>query len=274
MLDFSVLMSVYKNEKPNYLKQAIESIVNQTLMPNEIVIVKDGLLTDELEQVVSCYQKKYNSIFKIIDFKQNRGLGLALRNGVLACNNEYIARMDTDDIALPMRFEKQFSYLEKHKEIALLGSWITEFSSDSEHPDTITKLPCEHNDIVKYAKRRNPFRHMTVIFKKSAVLESGNYRDFLWFEDYDLWIRIIQKGYKVANIPEVLVNVRANNDMFARRGGWRYLKQDMVFQKFLLNLEYVNFVEYIVNALTRSVMRLLPNYLRIFIYKNKLRSKW
>lgn len=274
MLDFSVLMSVYKNEKPKYLKQAIESIVNQTMMPNEIVIVKDGSLTEELEQVISYYKKKYNSLFEIINFEQNRGLGLALRDGVLACNNEYIARMDTDDIAFLTRFEKQFDYLEKHKEIALLGSWITEFSDDPEHPETITELPCEHKDIVQYAKRRNPFRHMTVIFKKSAVLDSGNYRDFLWFEDYDLWVRIIQKGYKVANIPEVLVNVRANNDMFARRGGWRYLKQDMVFQKFLLNLEYVNFVEYIVNALTRSVMRLLPNYLRIFIYKNKLRSKW
>lgn len=152
MLDFSVLISVYKNEKPEYLKQAIESIVNQTLMPNEIVIVKDGPLTDELDKIILDYQNKYKNLFKIVAFEENRGLGLALRDGVLACNNEYIARMDTDDIALPTRFEKQFSYLEKHKEIALLGSWITEFSSDSEHPDTITELPCEHNDIVKYAK--------------------------------------------------------------------------------------------------------------------------
>lgn len=274
MPDFSVLMSVYKNEKSEYLKQAIESIVNQTLIPNEIVIVKDGPLTEELEQVISYYEKKYNDLFKIINLKKNRGLGLALRDGLLACNNEYIARMDTDDIALPTRFEKQFSYLEKHKDIALLGGWITEFSSDYEHPDTITELPCKHNDIVKYAKRRNPFRHMTVVFKKSAVLDSGNYRNFLWFEDYDLWIRIIQKGYKVANISDVIVNVRAGDEMFARRGGCQYLKQELTFQRLLREKKFVNFIEFLVNVLTRSFIRLLPNYLRIFIYKNKLRRKW
>lgn len=272
MLDFSVLMSVYKKEKPEYLKQAIESIVNQTLMPNEIVIVKDGPLTHELELVISYYKKKYNSLFKIIDFNQNRGLGLALRDSVLACNNEYIARMDTDDIALPTRFEKQFAYLEKHKEIALLGSWITEFSDDPEHPETITELPFEHKDIVQYAKRRNPFRHMTVIFKKSAVLDSGNYRDFLWFEDYDLWVRMIQKGYKVANISEVLVNVRAGDDMFARRGGLRYLKQDVNFQLNMKRLMFINDWIFIQNIFVRGLVRILPLKFRIWIYKHKLRG--
>lgn len=274
MLDFSVLMSVYKNEKPKYLKQAIESIVNQTMMPNEIVIVKDGSLTEELEQVISYYKKKYNSLFEIINFEQNRGLGLALRDGVLACNNEYIARMDTDDIAFLTRFEKQFDYLEKHKEIALLGSWITEFSDDPEHPETITELPCEHKDIVQYAKRRNPFRHMTVIFKKSAVLDSGNYRDFLWFEDYDLWVRMIQKGYKVANISEVLVNVRANDDMFVRRGGNIYFKQDFLFQNYLLDKKFITEAVFIENILIRFVIRLIPNLIRVFIYKNIFRTKF
>lgn len=267
-------MSVYKYEKAEYLDIALNSIINQLMMPSEIIIVKDGFLTVELDTCLEEFRRKYPDVVKILAFTENRGLGLSLRDGVLACSNEYIARMDTDDIAYPNRFEEQFKYLQEHKDIALLGSWITEFSADSNNPDTITELPCAYQDIVKYAKRRNPFRHMTVVFKKSAVLDSENYRDFLWFEDYDLWVRLIQKGYKVANIPEVLVNVRADDEMFARRGGYQYLKQDIAFQKFLLKIDFIDLIDFIVNVLTRSFVRLLPNYLRTFLYKNRLRRKW
>lgn len=267
-------MSVYKGEKAEYLYTALESIVNQTLVPNEIVIVKDGVLTDELESCLEQFCELYGSLIKIVSFPKNRGLGLALKDGVLACSNEYIARMDTDDIAYPNRFEEQFKYLQEHKDIALLGSWITEFSADSNNPDTITKLPCDHHEIVKYAKKRNPFRHMTVVFKKSAVLDSGNYRDFLWFEDYDLWVRIIQKGYETANIPKVLVNVRANDEMFARRGGWKYLKQDLKFQINIKKTMLINNWIFINNVFIRVLVRILPLRLRIWIYKHRLREVW
>lgn len=273
MLEFSVLMSVYKNEKAEYLKQAMDSILLQTLMPNEIVIVKDGILTDELEQVINIYLSHFSDLIKIVSFDENRGLGLALRDGVLACSNEYIARMDTDDIAVQDRFERQFDYLNQHPEVAILGSWIKEFSEDSNNPDTVTNLPCTHEEILEFAKKRNPFRHMTVILKKSAVLNSGNYRDFLWFEDYDLWIRMLGKGYVGANLPLYLVNVRAEEDMFARRGGWKYLKQDIKFQRFLLNIQFINCIMFIFNIFARSFVRILPNKLRIYIYYMFLRKK-
>lgn len=272
MLKFSVLMSVYKNEKPEYLKQSIESIVNQTLLPNEIVIVKDGLLTKELDQVIDEYQKSYEGLFKVVSFEENRGLGLALRDGVLSCKYDYIARMDSDDISKPDRFEKQIKFLEEHPDVVLLGTWIKEFSKNPQAPDSITKLPCKNEDILKFSKSRNPFRHMTMIFKKQAVLDSGNYRDFLWFEDYDLWVRIIQKGYEVANLPEFLVDVRANGEMFARRGGWKYLKQDLKFQKFLYSDGFINLFQFIKNVVVRSVVRLLPNSVRVWIYKGLLRK--
>lgn len=265
-------MSVYKNEKAEYLKQAMDSMLAQTLMPNEIIIVKDGILTDELEQMIDTYLSNYNNLIKIVSFDKNRGLGLALRDGLIACSNEYIARMDTDDIAEPERFEQQFNYLKLHPEIAILGSWIKEFSDNPNNPDTVTNLPCTHEEIIFFAKKRNPFRHMTVILKKSAVLKSGNYRDFLWFEDYDLWVRMLSKGYKGENLPLYLVNVRAEDDMFARRGGYKYLKQDLKFQKFLLDNRFINIIQFLKNILFRSMVRIMPNRLRVLVYKAFLRK--
>ncbi|MDO4920365.1 MAG: glycosyltransferase [Phascolarctobacterium sp.] len=271
MLKFSVLLSVYKNEKPEYLRLALQSITAQTLQPNEIVIVKDGGLTQALDSVIDDFATKQQNV-KILPFAQNRGLGLALRDGVEACSYAYIARMDTDDIALPERFARQMTYLEKHQNIALLGCWITEFSRDTNKPDTITRLPYEHEAIIAYAKKRNPFRHMTVVFKKSAVIASGNYRDFLWFEDYDLWVRMLQQGYKAANLPEVLVNVRAGEEMFARRGGWRYLKQEVRFQRALYERGFIGLLILIQNILCRSIMRTLPVKMRKWIYTHFLRA--
>ena len=272
-IPFSVLISVYKKEKAEYLKRALQSVINQTLKPTEIVIVKDGPLTKELDDCIEDFQKQNSKLFKILSFKENRGLGLALRDGVKACKYEYIARMDSDDISKLDRFEKQFNYLQKHPETALLGTWITEFSKDENNPDTVTKLPCIHQAIIKFAKRRNPFRHVTVVFKKSAVIQSGNYRDFLWFEDYDLFVRILQKGYIAANIPECLVNVRADKDMFARRGGWQYLKQDCKFQKQILKTKYIGKTDFLINIIIRSIVRIIPNKLRSYLYKIFLRSE-
>ena len=143
-IQFSVLISVYKKEKAEYLKQALQSVINQTLKPTEVVIVKDGFLTKELDECIEDFQRQHPKLFKILTFKKNRGLGLALRDGVKACKYEYIARMDSDDISKPDRFEKQFKYIQKHPETTLLGTWITEFSKDEKKPDTITQLPCNH----------------------------------------------------------------------------------------------------------------------------------
>lgn len=269
---FSVLLSLYKNERPEYLRESLDSILNQTVLPNEILIVKDGALTNELEQVLNEYSAKC-ALFRFLIFENNRGLGLALRDGVEACSNELIARMDTDDVCYPERFAKQLEFLDVHPEIALLGTAIEEFSKDKNFPDSVTILPHNHKDIADFAKKRNPFRHMTVMFKKSAVLSSGNYRHFLWFEDYDLWVRMINKGYLTANLQEILVSVRAGEDMFARRGGIAYLKQDLKFQRFLYDQGTIGYLQLLFNIFIRSIVRIMPNSIRVFVYKRGLRGK-
>lgn len=269
---FSVLMSVYKNEKLCNLQKAVESILNQTVLPNEIVIVKDGPLNEDIKIYLEELSVKYNFI-KLINFSKNVGLGLALKAGVLACSNELIARMDTDDIAKYDRFEKQIKFLNSNPHISLLGGAIEEFKVNEKEIMSRTILPLEHEEIKNFAKRRNPFRHMTVIFKKTAVIESGNYRDFLWFEDYDLWIRMMHKGYKVANLSDILVSVRADDNMFARRGGLKYLRQDIKFQKQLLNLNIINYKQFLMNFTIRSIIRCCPNIVRIKFYKVFLRGK-
>lgn len=265
-------MSVYKDENPEYLSKALESILKQTLLPDEIVIVEDGLLTEDLYKILSQYAEQC-SMIKRISFAQNRGLGLALHDGVLACQNKWIARMDTDDIAKPERFQKQMLFLQQHPDIALLGTGIEEFSENEDKPDSVTLLPTNHKKILEFAKRRNPFRHMTVIFRKEAVLESGNYRHFLWFEDYDLWVRMLIRGFKSANLPEVLVSVRANPAMFARRGGWKYLKQDIRFQILLYEEHFIGLMVFLENVGMRGIVRLIPNMLRIKFYQRFLRSE-
>lgn len=272
-MKFSVLMSIYQKEVPEYLVESLESILHQTVRPDEIVIVEDGPLTEALYSVLDTYEKKYNLIRRI-SFAKNRGLGLALQDGVLACKNEWIARMDTDDIAKPERFEKQVSFLKSNPDISLVGTGIEEFSETPDKPDSMTILPETNAAILKFAKRRNPFRHMTVMFKRSAVLASGNYRDFLWFEDYDLWIRMLSCGYKAANLPEILVSVRADVKMFARRGGWKYMKQDFHFQRFLLMMKWINRIEFWENVLIRGIIRLLPNKLREYFYRLILRDNF
>lgn len=271
-MKFSVLMSIYKKENPQYLKESLESILHQTILPNEIVIVEDGPLTEPLYSVLNAYAKEY-PVIRRVPFKENRGLGLALRDGVLACKNEWIARMDTDDIAKPERFEKQIEYLENHPDISLVGTALEEFSIDPAMPDSITRLPLTYEEILRFSKRRNPLRHVTVMFKRQAVLDSGNYRHFLWFEDYDLFVRMLVHGYKAANLPDVLMSVRADREMFSRRGGWAYFKQDVRFQWFLLKVSMINYWEFGENIFIRGCVRLFPNSFRIWIYQSFLRSR-
>ncbi len=262
---FSVLISIYNKENPQYFKTALDSIINQRLQPNEVVIVKDGPLTKELERVIEDFKKVYNRV-KVIGLDMNIGLGRALAIGVEACSYEWIARMDSDDISLPDRFYKQIQYLKKHPECVLLGTWVEEFADDNQYKRT-TKLPTSNDKIISFSKKRNPFRHMTVIFRKDIVLALENYRHFLWFEDYDLWVRIINAGYIVANMPDVLVRVRANSELFQRRGGLKYFKQDLEFQKFLLNLKHITYKEFFFNIIVRGMIRFIPNKMRELFYK-------
>ena len=270
-MKFSVLMSVYYKENSEYLSRALDSVFNQTVLPNEVVLIEDGELTRELDEVISKYENKYSDILRVVRFEKNRGLGTALYDGVLECSNEIIFRMDTDDICVKDRFEKQLEIF-KSKNVDIVGSNIDEYDENMDIMTGKRVVPEANEEIIKMAKRRNPMNHMTVAYKKKAVLDAGNYQDMLFFEDYYLWIRMIKNNCKFYNIQESLVNVRGGKDMIQRRGGAKYIKPILNFEKSLLHLRLVNILEFLRNIIERFLGALIPNSLRLFAYKTVLRK--
>ena len=271
-MKFTVLMSVYYKEKPEYLQLALESVINQTVKPNEIVLVEDGKLTNELQAVITEYLQKYPAIFKTYALKQNQGLGKALNFGMQKCSYELIARMDTDDIAEPNRFELQIKEFEENKELMLCGGQIAEFADNPAEITGYRKVPLKHNEILNFAKKRNPFNHMTVMFKKQAVQNVGGYMDMPYFEDYWLWVRMLKAGYKAKNVDKVLVKVRAGQDMIARRGGLNYAKCIIRFERALHKIGIINIAEMIGYITLRCIVSIMPEGLRLWIYRWKLRK--
>lgn len=270
MIPFSVLLSVYNQESPSFLCQSLDSIFSQTHLPNEVVLVEDGPLNNELYRSIAVYRRKYTCL-KVISLEKNQGLGRALNEGLKHCSCDIVARMDTDDIAKPNRFEKQLAIFEKYPEIDVVGAWIDEFEDDIANVISVRKLPELHDDIWQFAKQRNPINHPVVMFRKSAVLAVGGYRHFPLFEDYYLWIRMLMNGAKFYNIQESLLYFRFSSEMFKRRGGWRYAMDELRFQRMMKQIHFISCPEFVKNILVRFSTRIMPNSLRTFIYKKLLR---
>ena len=264
----SVLMSIYFKEKPEYFRESLKSILNQTYFPDEIVLVKDGPLTNELEEVIKEYKEKLN--IKTVPLEKNLGLGLALREGVLHCSNEIIIRMDTDDIAIKNRIEEQVKIFNKDKEIGIVGSNAYNFENIVGDLKTKSIFPKEDLEMRKFSKRRCPFLHPTVAFKKSIVLKVGNYNNLLWFEDYDLFLRILKitKGY---NIQVPLLYFRSNSDLYKRRGGIEYIKREIKALTKFYKDGNMNLYYYLTNIVIRFGIRICGNNLRMLVYKKFLR---
>ncbi|MBD1383014.1 glycosyltransferase [Metabacillus arenae] len=269
-MKFSVLMPVYHGDKAEFVDQAIESLFIQTLIPNEVVIVVDGKIGSDTSKILEKYSSKENVVIHQLD--KNVGLGDALKIGLQKCSHEFVARMDADDICHKERFEKQVEFLEANKHIDLVGSFIKEFTDQPADAKVIRKVPVHHEEILNYSKKRNPLNHMTVMYRKQAVLDSGSYQKFLWFEDYYLWVRMIQSGKKLHNIPEPLVFARTGHDMYKRRGGFQYLLNDVKLQCNFLRSGYITIFQYITNILLRSLVRMIPNKFREAIYLKFLRN--
>lgn len=269
---YSVLMSIYKQENPAYLIQALDSILNQTVFPSEIVMVKDGPLTRDLENVLNRYDAKYPGLFNFVSYDVNHGLGYALRQGMLACSNEIVARMDTDDIARPDRMEKQLAAIDGG--LDMVGSDVIEFVTSPNDPVAVTDLPKGIDAIRSYSKRRNPFRHPPMTFKKSKVIEAGNYSsEFLYFEDWDLFNRMLACGCQADNLSEPLVAMRVSEDFYARRGGLQYLKYAKLFKKAQVMRGYFSNLDYLCSYLPHVVLCLMPNFLRAYLYRVLLRNR-
>lgn len=270
-MKFSCLMSVYKKDNSRILKEAIESVIKQTLVPDEFVIIKDGNLTKELDEILSYYEKKY-SFIKIYGYEVNKGLWYALKLGVEKCSNEIICRMDSDDICVKTRFEKQISFLKKNPGVHLLGSNTNEFIDSISNVISRRKMPETNEEIIKYSKTRCPFVHPTVCFYKKDVLSVGNYMNWYLCEDYDLWTRLISKGVKSYNIQEVLVFMRTSKDFYKRRGGFKYCRSILKFKKHLRKEKYMSFTQFLKTYFASLIVCLSPNFIRAYIYKKKLRN--
>ncbi|MEG1725253.1 MAG: glycosyltransferase [Anaerovoracaceae bacterium] len=273
MEKYSVLMSLYKKENPEYLRIAIESMLNQTVKPDEIVIVEDGLLTDELYAVVNEYKAANPTIFVLVKNEVNIGLGLALNNGLKACRNELVARMDTDDISKEDRCEKQLNRFEEKPELAIVGAWVDEFRITQDKVISTRAVPTESNDIYNFAKRRSAFNHPVVMYRKSKVLENKGYCDLRRNQDVDLFGRMLYSGCKAENIAEALLFFRSNDDLAKRRKSWENTKSYIDTIKKFWKMGYSGLCDYLVVAVAQTGMFLMPVKLQHWVYKLFLRKQ-
>ena len=269
-MKFSVLMSLYDKEKPEFLAECFTSLANQTVQADEIVLVLDGRINADLEKVVTAFQD--NLPLKIIFLPDNVGLGQALNVGLTHCSHDWVIRMDTDDICVPTRFEQQRHFIQNHPEIDVLGGQIIEFEKQLSQGKKSRTVPTSHEAIFASAKSRNPINHMTVAFKKSAVQAVGSYRHAPLFEDYDLWVRLLLAGYQFANLPEVLVYARAGDAMYERRGGLAYARYEWAIQQSFYQQGFLHMAQLLKNLAIRLPVRLLPNSLRSLVYQKLLRK--
>lgn len=268
--DFSVLMSVYKKENSEFLNQALTSIEKQTVIPTEIVLVEDGPIMEKLQAVIDYHQKKFVNKFKVIKSIRNHGLGAALRLGTSFVSTNWIARMDSDDISVPNRFEVQLREIIKDPKVAIVGGQISEFISDSFKTVGYRRVPTSEELIRQFIKWRSPFNHPSVMINKNALQNVGGYIPYGNLEDYYLWSRIIVKGYQVCNVSDVLVKMRVDKGMYQRRGKISNIKYFYRLRRFLYRQNILSWREKIVGDWMMTLNILIPGWLRKIIYQHVL----
>lgn len=271
LVNYSVLLSVYSREKPEYLRQAMDSMWRQTVPTDDFVLVCDGPLTEELDAVIEDMQAAHTEL-QVIRLEKNGGLGNALNVGIRHCRNEIIARMDSDDISRPARCEKQLKAFAAHPEISLCSGIVEEFTGSPEKIESKRVPPETSEDILAFAKKRNPFNHPCMMYKKTAVQAVGGYRDFYLLEDYYLWVRMLQKGYAGYNIQESLLWMRAGSALFRRRAGRKYAKSQRALFRYMKETGFISGRQYIKSSMIRTASSLLPNCVRKLIYNKALRN--
>lgn len=275
MKQFSVITSVYKNDKAEFIRVALDSmLVDQGKKPDEIVLVQDGPVPKGTTVLLSNYQERYGERLNVIKLNVNKGLGNALKLGVENAKYDIIARMDSDDICLPDRFEKQLAYLEANPECDIVGGQITEFIDTPENIVGKREVPCSNEDIYRYMRSRCALNHPTVMFKKESVLKAGNYQDWFWNEDYYMWVRMMEQGCVFANLPDVLVNMRSGLDQYGRRGGKRYFDSEIGIKRLMLEKGMITRKEFVINYVERFIIQLLlPNSVRGWVFRTFARKK-
>ena len=273
-MNFSVLLSLYVKESPEFLNQCFVSVCDsQTFKPTEIVLVLDGPIGEELTACVQKWQSKIGSPLKVVPLPQNVGLGKALNEGLKQCSYNWVFRMDTDDICTSDRFEKQIKFIEQNPNVVLFGGQILEFDQNISDADVLKAVPTTYEQIKKFAQNRCPFNHMTVAYKRDVILSLGGYQHHLFMEDYNLWLRVIGNNYQVANLSDVILYARVGNGMHARRKGFKYIKSEKQLLDLKKQLKIQSPFYATIYFIVRSTFRLMPANLLGKIYNTFLRKK-
>ncbi len=261
----SVLMSIYSGDNFEYLDAAIESIISQTRPPDEIVVVKDGPLTNELSHIIKKWPQKRPGLFKVVSLQENGGLGVALQEGLKACSYDIVARMDTDDISCPDRFEKQLKFLRENPDIALVSSWMACFEDNPNKIVFTRQMPQNYEDIRRIARFRNPICHPPAMFRRSAIEAVGGYTNLQRNQDYHLWARMLLNGAKISCIPETLYKFRYNSNFLKRRASFPHMLSMIKLQKEFLKTGFISYPQYLFNVSIRIMTYILPVTMTRFI---------
>lgn len=270
--NYSVLMSVYFKEKPDFLRQSMESILKQTVKTDDFILVCDGPLNEGLDAVIAEMQTKFGEVLHVVRLEKNGGLGNALNEGMKYCKNELVARMDSDDISYPDRCEKQLALFNSKPEVSICSGIVEEFSERPEIVDARRVPPEHHQEILEFAKSRNPFNHPCVMYKKESVEAVGSYQDFYLLEDYYLWVRMLMAGYEGYNIQEPLLHMRAGSEMYKRRAGWSYSQSQIKLLTYMKNKAFINSRQFILGLIIRTGASIVPNWIRTLTFKLLLRK--
>lgn len=265
----SVVMASYCGDVPEQLFAAGESIFNQTRVPDELVLVFDGPVALSHVQAVERISKL--GVVRVLRLEHSLGPGGARHHGITAAAHDVVAVMDADDLSLPTRFEKQMALIEAG-EADVVGAWIQEFEHQPGDMEAVRKVPESHEEVWLYAKRRSPMNNVTAMFNKKKYMEAGGYNTMRSFEDYDLYVRMLMKGARFRNLPEVLVNVRGGREMYKRRGGLEQIPIESAMLYRMYRSGFFTLGEFLSNWFIRTAMRLLPNNIRQVAYQLVLRN--
>lgn len=271
MNQISALVCTYHGDEANELQAALQSLLTQTRLPDEIVIVEDGELTPRLNETIRQVQQNASIPLRRVAHSENRGHGAARRTAVESANYELVAIQDADDLSVPTRFERSIEVLNETG-ADLVGGFIAEFMNDPDDPHSIREVPCEPSEIAEMSKIRSPVNHTTILARRESILAVGSYRTVGQFEDYELWGRMLVNGCKIVNIPEVLAKVRVDSEMYRRRGGLNHVKEEIRLQRHFLNIGFISRPRAVYNTAVRSIPKLLPNVIREWMYRTLFRK--
>jgi glycosyltransferase involved in cell wall biosynthesis len=272
MENYSILTTLYKNDSPEFLKQSIDSMLAQTVLTNDYVIVADGPLTEELDEVLVGYENTHN-FFNIVRLSENGGLGVALREGLKYCKNDLVARLDADDLSMPTRCEKQLALFDSDPDLVIVGSDMYEFDSNPDEITDLKHMPSSPEQIYKYGKRRNAFNHSSVMYRKSVIEEHGSYSTMRRSQDIELFSKILYAGCKCRNINEPLIKFRCGDTRVKRKKKWSNVKSDLRIFKNNYKMGYAGFGDYLYVVITQIGFFILPTKLAGYLYKKLFRTR-